>query len=222
SAADSPAGGRRITGRGRSRLVVLASLATVVAALSGAALLSNRPPGEPGVIRAVDTSIDEGPARAGTMTPSTAPRDLTSQDEWRALLPRLEEEVDRHPENDTARRRLALALYNLDRLDEAQTLYEQMLAEGEDALLRNRLGNVLREKGDYAGAETAYRQAITYDPTLPAAYVNLAELLWRLRRTEEALDLLDRGMAAVAPEARPALERTAEAIREGTGLTTGD
>ncbi|MHB9115948.1 MAG: tetratricopeptide repeat protein [Thermoleophilia bacterium] len=156
------------------------------------------------------------------MTPSTAPRDLTSQDEWRALLPRLEEEVDRHPENDTARRRLALALYNLDRLDEAQTLYEQMLAEGEDALLRNRLGNVLREKGDYAGAETAYRQAITYDPTLPAAYVNLAELLWRLRRTEEALDLLDRGMAAVAPEARPALERTAEAIREGTGLTTGD
>ena len=200
---------------------MLASVAVVVVALSGAALLSNRPPSEPGVIRAIDTSVDEGPARAGT-TPSTSARDLTSQDEWRALLPRLEEEVDRHPEDDTARRRLALALYNLDRLDEAQALYEQMLAEGEDALLRNRLGNVLREKGDYAGAEAAYRQAITYDPTLPAAYVNLAELLWRLRRTEEALDLLDRGVAAVTPEARPALERTAEAIREGTGITTGD
>ncbi|MHB1345510.1 MAG: tetratricopeptide repeat protein, partial [Thermoleophilia bacterium] len=222
SAAASPARARRFTGRGRSRLVVLASLATVIVTLVGAALLSNRPPSEPGVIRATGTSIDGGLARAEATTPSTSARDLTSQDEWQVLLPRLEEVVDRHPEDDTARRRLALALYNLHRLDEAQTLYEQMLAEGEDALLRNRLGNVLREKGDYAGAETAYRQATAYDPTLPASYVNLAELLWRLRRTEEALDLLGRGVAAVAPEARPALERAAEAIREGTGVTTAD
>lgn len=192
----------------------MTSLVAVVAILLGAALLTNRPHAEPGVIRAADPSAAGGSPTAGTATPSTTPHDRASQEEWQALLPRLEEEVSRDPKDDTARRRLALAFYNLGRLDEAQALYEELLAMGEDAVVRNRLGNVLREKGDLAGAEAAYRRALADDPALPAPYVNLAELLWRLRRTDEALDVLNTGASAVAPEARPPLERAAAAIRD--------
>jgi tetratricopeptide (TPR) repeat protein len=195
----------------------VASLVAVVAILLGAILLTNRPHTEPGVIRAADPSGPGGSATAGTTTPSTTPHDQVSPEEWQALLPRLEEEVSRDPEDDTARRRLALAFYNLGRLDEAQAVYEQLLARAEDAVVRNRLGNVLREKGDLVGAEAAYRRALTDDPALPAPYVNLAELLWRLRRTDEALDVLDTGASAVVPEARPALERAAAAIRPAGG-----
>lgn len=194
-----------------------ASLVAVVAILLGATLLTNRPHTEPGVIRAADPSEPGGSASAGTTTPSTTPHDPVSLEEWQALLPRLAEEASRDPEDDTARRRLALAFYNLGRLDEAQPVYEQLLAQAEDAVVRNRLGNVLREKGDLAGAEAAYRRASADDPALPAPYVNLAELLWRLRRTGEALDVLDTGASAVAPEARPALERAAAAIRPAGG-----
>ncbi|MHB0981070.1 MAG: tetratricopeptide repeat protein [Thermoleophilia bacterium] len=169
------------------------------------------------MIRAADPSEAGGSPTAGTATPSTTPHDQVSLEEWQALLPRLEEQVSRDPEDDTARRRLALAFYNLDRLDEAQALYEELLAKGEDAVVRNRLGNVLREKGDLAGAEAAYRRALADDPALPAPYVNLAELFWRLRRTDEALDVLDAGASAVTPEARPALERAAAAIRGAGG-----
>lgn len=202
-------------------MVAAASLVAVLAILAGAYLLANEPHSEPGVIRTAGPGEGTSSPAPETDTGSTAPRSLASQDEWSALLPRLEEEVSRHPDDDTARRRLALALYNLDRLDEAQAVYEEMLARGDDALLRNRLGNVLREKGDLAGAETAYRRAVSVDPTLPAPYINLAELLWRRRRTQEALDMLTQGASAVAPEARPALERAAAAIRAQTAPTAG-
>lgn len=207
---------------GRSLPVAVVSVAAVLAILAGSSLLSKEPSTEPGVIRAADPGEGASSRVSEADTGATAPRGLASQDEWLALLPRLEKEVSEHPEDDTARRRLALAFYNLDRLDEAQAVYEEMLAQGDDALLRNRLGNVLREKGDLAGAETAYRRALTEDPTLPAPYINLAELLWRRRRTQEALDLLGRGASAVAPEARPALERAAAAIRERTGPPGGE
>ena len=79
--------------------------------------------------------------------------------------------VDANPADANAQRKLALAYHNLGHLKEAAALYERLLATAEDAVLRTRLGNVFRDQGDYAGAEAAYRQAITDDPTLTAPYL---------------------------------------------------
>jgi tetratricopeptide (TPR) repeat protein len=100
----------------------------------------------------------------------------------------------------------------LGRFDEAVTVYERLLAEGEDAELRTRLGNTLRDMGDLTGAEAAYRTAIAGDPALAAPYLDLAELLWRQGRDAEALAVIDQGLVAVPEEDRAALEAGRDAI----------
>lgn len=104
-------------------------------------------------------------------------------------------------------RKLALAYYNLGRFREAAAIYGQLLATEEDAVLRNRLGNTLRDMGDAIAAETAYRKALANDSTLTSAYLNLAELLWRQGRDGEALAVIDEGLSAVTEENRTILER---------------
>lgn len=151
------------------------------------------------------TAFDE----AGDSTAFAAPpaREPVTPEAWAEVLPRLQKAVDAPDADPADRRRLAIALYNLGRLDEAEAVLRSLLAEGEDPVVRNRLGNVLRDLGDLAGAEEAYRLALATDPTLPAPYINLAQLLWQLHRDDEAVELLRRGVGAVAEEARPPLER---------------
>jgi tetratricopeptide (TPR) repeat protein len=129
-----------------------------------------------------------------------------STEDWEALLPRLQAVVDAAPDDINAQRKLALAYHNLGRLEEAAAIYERILAIAEDAVLRDRLGNVLRDQGDLGGAEAAYRRAIADDPTLAPPYLNLAELLWRQGRDEQALAVIDEGLAAVPEENHASLE----------------
>ncbi|MHB9148930.1 MAG: tetratricopeptide repeat protein [Thermoleophilia bacterium] len=203
----------------------LAGLALGLIGLFVVYVVEKPPDHPPGVVQVID-GTDEGsegaggPAGSGGSetgsrpdTPAaTSPPEHASEEEWGALLPRLEEAARAAPDNATAQRRLAIALHNLGRLDEARSIYETLLAAGEDAIVRNRLGNVLRDQGDLKGAEEAYRRALADDPTLPGPYVNLAELLSRSRRTEEALRLLAEGGLRVAPAAKPALDRAASAL----------
>ena len=137
-----------------------------------------------------------------------------SEEDWEALLPRLQKVVDAAPGDANALRKLALAYHNLDRLDEAASIYERLLAIEEDAVLRDRLANVLRDQGDLAGAEAAYRKAIADDPSLAPAYLNLAELLWRQGRDKEALAVISEGLE-VAPEEGRASFEDARAVLEG-------
>lgn len=148
------------------------------------------------------------------------PRESASRETWEALLPRLRQAAEADPADAAAQRRLALAYYNLGRLNDAVALYRRLLEKGEDAVVRNRLGNALRDQGDLTGAERAYRQAMATDPTLPAPYANLAELLWRRHRHDEALALLAAGLEKVTPGARPALERVRDAL-EKTAMPGG-
>ncbi len=146
-----------------------------------------------------------------------------SQGEWEAALPILEKAAADNPENAGAQRQLALAYYNLGLLDDAQAVYERLLAAKEDAALRNRLGNVLRDQGDLGGAEDSYRHALNLDPEASDPYMNLAELYWRQHRDGEAVALLEEGLLNVTPESRPVLERALEIIESGTppASTTG-
>ncbi len=139
-----------------------------------------------------------------------------SRQEWEALLPRVQAVVDENPGDVNALRKLALAHYNLGRLDEAAALYEELLAIEEDSVLRNRLGNTLRDMGDSAGAEAAYRKAIADDPAIAPHYLNLAELLWRQGRNQEALTVLNEGLESVPEEQRAALEEGRRVLEKTT------
>jgi Flp pilus assembly protein TadD len=141
-----------------------------------------------------------------TLAPATG-RIQSSEAEWTAILPKLERIAAADPGDENAQRKLALAYYNLDRLDEAAAIYQRLLLVKEDPVLRNRLGNTQRDRGDAVGAEAAYRKAIADDPTLAPPYLNLAELLWRQGKDDEALALLEQGLAAVPAEGRATLEQ---------------
>jgi tetratricopeptide (TPR) repeat protein len=151
--------------------------------------------------------LTQGEALTGPTVPVTPGRVEPSEKEWAALLPELQDLIAANPNDVNAQRKLALAYYNLGRLDEASAIYERLLTAKEDPVLRNRLGNTLRDLGDPAAAETAYRQAISDDPALAPPYLNLAELLWRQGRDTEALAVLDRGLAKVPEESRIALQK---------------
>jgi tetratricopeptide (TPR) repeat protein len=191
----------------------------VVAILAG--LLAGREDGGTGdlkgrLVSAVTGSTDQLTPGEMSTAPTLAPavgRIQPSEEEWAALLPKLQEIAAADPGDVNARRKLALACYNLGRLDEAVAIYEQLLATKEDPVLRDRLGNVLRDKGDTAGAETAYRTAIADEPTLAPPYLNLAELLWRQGKDAEALATIDQGLKVVPEESRAALQKGREVLQ---------
>jgi tetratricopeptide (TPR) repeat protein len=148
------------------------------------------------------------------------PREPASPEQWSDVLPRLQEAASSEQATAADKRRLGIALYALGRYEETEALYRGLLDQEEDAVVRNRLGNVLRDKGDLAGAEEAYRRSIAQDPALPAAYVNLAELLWRQHRDDEALGVLDAAENSIPEAALPAIARTREAMTQTAGTTS--
>lgn len=221
---------------------LLASFLVVVAVLVAANLLWVRPePGPSGarelgrideitgaLIDSGDGDVTGGDVAGGDTSggpgSTTAPvrREHPEPEVWEELLPRVEEDAKTHPEDPARRLHLALVLYNLDRYEEAEAIYRDMLSTGEDAVIRKRLGNVLRDKGDYEGARAAYLEALATDPAAPSLYINLADLLWRWKHTDEALQVLAGGMDKVPPERRPALESAASAISAAGGSTGPD
>ncbi|MFH0915636.1 MAG: tetratricopeptide repeat protein [bacterium] len=156
--------------------------------------------------------LTDGEALTEPTVAPTADRIQPSGEQWASLLPRLREIAAADPADVNAQRKLALAYYNLGRLDEAAAVYERLLANKEDPVLRNRLGNTLRDQGDVTGADAAYRQAISDDPTRAPPYLNLAELLWRQGRDKEALATIDQGLESVPEESRAALEKGREVL----------
>lgn len=142
----------------------------------------------------------------------SAEREEPDSADWEALLPRLLELSEANPGDRNIQRKLAIAYYNLGQLDKALGIYAQLLDDEEDPVLRSRLGNTLRDMGDAAGAEEAYRQALDEDPSLPATYINLAELLWRAGRDDEALSVVDDGLLNVSEDRIEGLRAAREAL----------
>jgi tetratricopeptide (TPR) repeat protein len=64
---------------------------------------------------------------------------------------------------------------------------------------RLNLGGMFLARGDLAGAEREYREAIRLEPAFPRAYVNLADLLRQTNREPEGESVL-RGALAAHPE----------------------
>jgi len=213
-----------VTARSRT-LVIILSAAILVTAIAFILRATDHDPldsaavSESPLVSAVTGTTDRltvGETETALSVLPATDRVQPSEDEWAELLPRLLQLVAAAPEDVNARRALALAYYNLGRFDDALAIYESLLASADDPVLRNRLGNTLRDMGDIAGAEDAYREALVADPTLAAPYLNLAELLWRQGRDQEALTIIDEGLKLVPEEDRAALEAGCEVL-EGSG-----
>src|SRR5262249_23671964 len=80
-------------------------------------------------------------------------------------------------------------------------LLDEAIAECSEAVRLNKdfaeahynLGNALRDKGDTAAAEAAYREVIRLKPDYAEGHCNLGQLLREAGRFREALDELRRG-----------------------------
>ena len=215
---------KRATGLRRLRAILTMVAAVVlVVAIALTMRACTKDPAQEGsylqgsLVSAVTGTTDQltpGEIATGISVLPATERVQPGAEEWAALLPQLEEAAGAAPDDADAQRALALAYYNLKRLEDAATIYERLLVTAEDAVLRNRLGNTLRDMDDIQGAEGAYRKAISDDPTLAAPYLNLAELLWRRGREGEALAIIDEGLAAVPEESRAALEAGRDVLED--------
>jgi tetratricopeptide (TPR) repeat protein len=76
----------------------------------------------------------------------------------------------------------------------------------------NNLGDAQENMGDLAAAETSYRQAIAKDPASAVAHCNLASVLGKLGRTEEAIAEVEKAL-----KIDPDYEKAKTRYRELTG-----
>ncbi len=94
----------------------------------------------------------------------------------------------------------SLASAGLDDADAAlKTAREGVTAFPTNAVLQNNLAVLLELSGDLEGAETMLRAALAEDPALPQISKNLADILYRNGRYEEAAEAYERA-AKLNPE----------------------
>lgn len=96
-----------------------------------------------------------------------------------------------------------------------QTLRAAIAAAPENASLWLALGNLLRETGDLANAETFLREAVRLKPRGAEALGSLAEVLSDQGRHEAALPLYDAAVAAAPANAQGRLNRALSRLARG-------
>jgi tetratricopeptide (TPR) repeat protein len=91
----------------------------------------------------------------------------------------------KHPD---APRQLARVYHRAGKLDEAESLYNELLKKSpNDPDLRYRLGKVMLDKGDLNAAGESFRQVLQMDPNNGASHNGLANLYYRKRMMAEAM-----------------------------------
>lgn len=87
-------------------------------------------------------------------------------------------------------------LYTQHRLQEALAEYQAEVADDpENAWAYNRIGAILAQEGDEAGAEGALARALELDPELPQAHSNLGNLFYARGQYEQALEKYKQALA---------------------------
>jgi tetratricopeptide (TPR) repeat protein len=105
---------------------------------------------------------------------------------------------------------LAKILAEAGRRDEARAEFEALLRLEPDSVPGlTGLGAVLAGLGDLAGAEATLRRALEHEPEAAQARLNLAQVLERAKRSDEARDEYRR--VAEDEQAPPDLRATARA-----------
>lgn len=130
-----------------------------------------------------------------------------SQQDYAASIPGLQKAVEANPQDLTALQELAVAQYNADKLEDAATTYQKMLAIKDDPTVHNNYGNVLRDLKKIDEAMAEYRKAIDGNPALYNAYINLASMYVAQKNLAEAEKLLDQGIAHTTGADQESLKR---------------
>ena len=162
------------------------------------------------------TTTGDGTANTGTTTCVLGGQ---TREEYESALPQLEQKVESSPKDLVAMQELAIAQYQTERYAEAADTYSAMLAVKDDALTRNNRANVLRDWGKTADAKAEYEKAITLDPALVVAYVNLSAVYLREQDTDKAIATLDRGIAKTTGEDQQRLKDIKTSTLEATATT---
>jgi len=105
----------------------------------------------------------------------------------------LEEAVRNGASNESIRRKLALALVRVNRLDEAhRTLIGD--TDSSDPETQSALGRVAARQGRYDDARARFQRALQLDPSFPTASMDSGILLMEMGRYDEAEPLLERAL----------------------------
>lgn len=123
-----------------------------------------------------------------------------SEEEYKQAIPQLEEKLKQTPDDLEALQELAIAQYNTKQYEAAAQTYQKMLQVKDDPFTRNNYANVLRDWGKTDEAKAEYQKAIAGDPKLTVAYINLATVLVREDKKDEAIKILDQGIAQAEGE----------------------
>jgi predicted Zn-dependent protease len=134
-----------------------------------------------------------------------------SKEEYEESIGSLEGQLADSPEDLGLLAEFAVAQYQTGRYEEAVDTYEKMLALDDQPLVRNNYANVLRDAGRKEDAKKEYEKALAEDPQLVVAYINLASVLFYEDNKQDALAVLDRGIANTSGEDQERLEK----IKEG-------
>lgn len=104
-------------------------------------------------------------------------------------LPALKAKAEQHPDDATARKAYAVALYVTGNKQEAQKQYEAAVKlDPQDATTYNNLGNTYRDLGKTNEATEAYEKAIHINAKLINPYVNLANLqMYTLHKADDGI-----------------------------------
>jgi len=125
----------------------------------------------------------------------------------------------KHPGSFEAANNLACALRDQQRFDEAiEALRPAIERSPDNAMLWNTLGTVLSEKGDPAGAQTFFDEALRFDPGFAKARYNRGNSRLALGELDLALDDCDRAIAqTTAPDERAMMRLARSTIQIARG-----
>lgn len=119
------------------------------------------------------------------------------QNNYSSALGYFEKAVEAEPNNLDYLAELAVTHYKLKNYDEAIKSYEKIIGLNPDSVsCYNRIGNIYWIKKDFERAEFYFRRAIEFDPNLIVSYNNLALMLDENEKKEEAIRVLNEGIAA--------------------------
>jgi Flp pilus assembly protein TadD len=128
----------------------------------------------------------------------------------------VESAIDEH-------RALGMALLRTGMLDDASREFRRVLQlNAGDVHAHAALGRILAQKGDWTAAEAELRKATSSIEADYGAWHNLAYVLERMGRLDEALTALDEAAHHGASDPRLQLSRAVIALRRGDATTADD
>ena len=194
----------------KTGLLVLATMLVIILSLAAFGCSANgTPAGSTSSAGAsTSTTVSASDGSTGTGSPSaTSPVVVDkSPEEWAAEIPELQKAVDADPTDLDALQALAVAQNKADKYADAEATYLKMLEIQDDPATHNNYANVLRNAGKIAQAKAEYEKALAADPTLTAAYLNLAVVYATEKNVTEAVKVLDRGLAAITGDDQKRLQ----------------